>query len=462
MSGFRENLVVYHSTAWFHQQHQAHCLHYHYSQTEYGGDSGVKANDLITLKREFELVRMKETETVQQYSTKLNDLANKIRLQGANFPDTRVVEKMMGHEQRAVIRMEETSEDAFQARQRRRQPVYSKSNNGSHSKKDNNIIKGSYNRLSKKSGQISPNQCQAGNGTILKSEGGGTVAIQTKKVKGKTPIKAWFALKCSANRLKVFGSVCYTHIPAVKRSKLDEKAEKGYLVGYGTKSKGYMVYNLRSKKVTVLRDLIIDEYTYRDWDTKQVLKNNTASQKTNNAEASKAENSSSDIAEVDAHHDSPSMIPDHLLTFMRDAMWLYLSQLTMKKPQTMLFGIKTILNPYGSIYKRKERLAIKGYAQEAEIDFGDNLAPVARHDTLVRDWGFDQSESCIFCCDNQSAIAIAQNPVHHGRTKHIIVKFHVLHLFVKNKEIELTYCSTDDQIADMFTMALPRAKFELC
>ena len=44
--------------------------------------------------------------------------------------------------------------------------------------------------------------------------------------------------------------------------------------------------------------------------------------------------------------------------------------------------------------------------------------------------------------DNQSCIAIAKNPQHHGRSKHIDIKHHFIRELVGNKTIELRYCPT--------------------
>lgn len=40
-----------------------------------------------------------------------------------------------------------------------------------------------------------------------------------------TPIKAWSESKPCTQHVKIFGSVCYIHIPLVKRTKLDDNAE---------------------------------------------------------------------------------------------------------------------------------------------------------------------------------------------------------------------------------------------
>lgn len=63
-------------------------------------------------------------------------------------------------------------------------------------------------------------------------------------------------------------------------------------------------------------------------------------------------------------------------------------------------------------------------------------------------------------CDNESAIRLALNPVFHGRTKHIEVHHHFVREKVLNQEIELQEISTGNQVADIFTKALTKAKFE--
>ena len=63
--------------------------------------------------------------------------------------------------------------------------------------------------------------------------------LPTKSLKNKTPYEAWYIVKSSVNHLKIFGSTCYYHVPEPKRSKLDNKAQKGILIGYGTSTKGY-------------------------------------------------------------------------------------------------------------------------------------------------------------------------------------------------------------------------------
>nr|KYP63531.1 Copia protein [Cajanus cajan] len=63
--------------------------------------------------------------------------------------------------------------------------------------------------------------------------------------------------------------------------------------------------------------------------------------------------------------------------------------------------------------------------------------------------------------DNQAAIAIANNPVCHGKTKHFNIKLYFLREMQQSGEVNLVYCKTEDQLADIFTKSLPISKFEL-
>ena len=62
--------------------------------------------------------------------------------------------------------------------------------------------------------------------------------------------------------------------------------------------------------------------------------------------------------------------------------------------------------------------------------------------------------------DNQSAITLSKNPVHHNRTKHIDTRYHFMQQCIKDKNIEIIFIHTKDQVADIFTKALCRMKFQ--
>jgi hypothetical protein len=62
--------------------------------------------------------------------------------------------------------------------------------------------------------------------------------------------------------------------------------------------------------------------------------------------------------------------------------------------------------------------------------------------------------------DNKSAIALAKNPVFHDRSKHIRVKQHFIRDCIEEGSIRTEYIPTADQLADILTKALGKAKLE--
>ena len=66
-----------------------------YLKAEYEGDERIRGMQVLNLIREFELQRMKESESVKEYSDKLLSIANKVRLLGSVLKDSRIVEKLL-------------------------------------------------------------------------------------------------------------------------------------------------------------------------------------------------------------------------------------------------------------------------------------------------------------------------------------------------------------------------------
>ena len=62
-------------------------------------------------------------------------------------------------------------------------------------------------------------------------------------------------------------------------------------------------------------------------------------------------------------------------------------------------------------------------------------------------------------CDNQGAIALAKDNKFHSRTKHIDLRYHFVREAVEENKIKFDYVLTDENVADIFTKALPRPRF---
>lgn len=59
-----------------------------------------------------------------------------------------------------------------------------------------------------------------------------------------------------------------------------------------------------------------------------------------------------------------------------------------------------------------------------------------------------RNDPTIIYCDNNSAIAMTENPVFHNRTKHIKLCYHFIRDLIQEKENRLNYVSTYKQVVE--------------
>ncbi|KAK6145154.1 hypothetical protein DH2020_021974 [Rehmannia glutinosa] len=155
---------------------------------------------------------------------------------------------------------------------------------------------------------------------------------------------------------------------------------------------------------------------------------------------------------------------------------------------------------YGLFYPKNENFSLKGYSDSdyaGNIDDRKSTSGSCQFlgDCLVSWFSKKQNQcfsfngrrpeyiSAAFCCtqllwmkqtladykcsfenvpifsDNISAINIAQNPVHHNRTKHIEIRHHFLRDCVSKRKIEISFIPSQDQLADIFTKPLSSETF---
>jgi histone deacetylase 1/2 len=77
---------------------------------------------------------------------------------------------------------------------------------------------------------------------------------------------------------------------------------------------------------------------------------------------------------------------------------------------------------------------------------------------LLQELGVSHSSVARLWCDNLGAKYLSANPVFHARTKHIEIDFHFVRERVAQKLLDVRFISTNDQLADGFTKALPTTK----
>lgn len=74
---------------------------------------------------------------------------------------------------------------------------------------------------------------------------------------------------------------------------------------------------------------------------------------------------------------------------------------------------------------------------------------------LLKDLGLTHSLPTILYCDNNVALSIASNLVHHERMKHIEIDTHFIREKVQNNIVQPHYIPSDLQLADILTKILP-------
>ncbi|GKE53765.1 hypothetical protein Tco_1488921, partial [Tanacetum coccineum] len=87
------------------------------------------------------------------------------------------------------------------------------------------------------------------------------------------------------------------------------------------------------------------------------------------------------------------------------------------------------------------------------------MALTAYADVDHADYGFVFNKIPLYC-DNRSAIALYCNNVQHSQSKHIDIRHHFIREQVEKGVVELYIVTTEYQLADIFTKALPRERYE--
>ena len=81
-------------------------------------------------------------------------------------------------------------------------------------------------------------------------------------------------------------------------------------------------------------------------------------------------------------------------------------------------------------------------------------------ESLLKELGIDRKRISCLWCDNMGATYLSASLVFHATTKHIEIDFHFVRGRVLNKQLEIRFIPSKDQIADGFTKALPVKKLE--
>ncbi|GJT19109.1 retrovirus-related pol polyprotein from transposon TNT 1-94 [Tanacetum coccineum] len=108
---------------------------------------------------------------------------------------------------------------------------------------------------------------------------------------------------------------------------------------------------------------------------------------------------------------------------------------------------------------KKQDCTAMSTAEAEYVSLSACCAQVIWMRTQLLDYGFKYNRIPMYC-DSKSAIAISCNPVQHSKTKHIDIQYHFIKEHVERGTMEIYFVRTEYQLADLFTKALPKERFE--
>ena len=93
----------------------------------------------------------------------------------------------------------------------------------------------------------------------------------------------------------------------------------------------------------------------------------------------------------------------------------------------------------------------------AAVEAGKEIAWMKN---ILSEFGYPVQQASTLKMDNQSAITVSKNPEHHGRMKHLDLRFNWLRDKVEHGMID--FIPTTEMIADSLTKCIPAPKVRFC
>jgi hypothetical protein len=114
-------------------------------------------------------------------------------------------------------------------------------------------------------------------------------------------------------------------------------------------------------------------------------------------------------------------------------------------------------------YSKKQTVTALSSTEAEVIALVEGIKEAIWMKNFLNELGFSIPDAITLHEDNQSAIAIAANPIHHARIKHMELKAAFLRENLENATVKFVYCPTEMMVADVLTKALPGPQHErLC
>ena len=512
-----------------------------YLKEEYAGDDRIRSMQVLNLRREFELQRMKESETIKEYSNKLLGIANKIKLLGSDFADSRIVEKILvtvperyeasiaslentkdlskitlaevlhalqAQEQRRLMRQDRVVEGALPAKHHEvdesKKDFFKKNQPASSENSANNQNKGKDKKKNYppchhcgKKGHApfrcwrrpdaKCNKCnQIGHEAVIcpnKNHHDEGAQIANQEEEDQLFVATCF-LSSESSESWLIDSGCTNHMTYDKTLFKDLKPTNVSKVRIGNggyipvKGKGTVAISTCSGIKLISDVLYVPNIDQNLLSVGQLIKKGFKVS-FEHQHCFIYDNFGREVLRVKMKGKSFSFDPaeeEHTTYFTQvtpTELWhkrldhCHLERmLNMKKRKYAKENLKKFqmeeCKSVSTPMNQKEKFSKEEGVDNIDEGYYGSLIGCLMYLTTTRpNILFAQKNKTGIFVDNQVAIAIANNPVCHGKTKHFNIKFYYLIKMQQSGEVNLIYCKSKDQLADMFTKSLPINKLEL-
>ncbi|KAL8107926.1 hypothetical protein AgCh_024361 [Apium graveolens] len=109
---------------------------------------------------------------------------------------------------------------------------------------------------------------------------------------------------------------------------------------------------------------------------------------------------------------------------------------------------------------RKQRTVSRSSTEAEFKGLANATAELMWIESLLNELNIKLPQPPTLWCDNLGATYLSANPVFHSRAKHIEIDFHFVRERVKEKQLQVQFISTKDQLADIFTKPLGQPSYD--
>jgi hypothetical protein len=125
-------------------------------------------------------------------------------------------------------------------------------------------------------------------------------------------------------------------------------------------------------------------------------------------------------------------------------------------------GFAIFLGPNLIIWCAHKQANVSRSSTEAEYKaLANDTTEVIWVQSVIAELGINLPRSPCLWCDNLGATYMTVNPRFYGRTKNIEIDFHFVRERVAQRQLEVRFISSADQVADGFIKSLPVSKLDV-